>query len=57
MGAEKWHLKQTNEYCENEIYIRDNRVVLSCGSSNDARVVKRTFMFESPVLDVNPSNF
>ena len=41
-----------NEYCENEIYIRDGRVIVSYGSDTDSKNVKRTFHFDSTVLDV-----
>ena len=50
--AEKWHLKQINEYCENEIFIKENKVVVSYGVDNDSKVVKRSFTFESPIFDV-----
>ncbi len=41
-----------NEYCENEIFIKDNKVILSFGADSDSKIVKRTFTFDSPVLDV-----
>lgn len=50
--AEKWHLKQINEYSENEIFIKENKVVVSYGVDNDSKVVKRSFTFDSPIFDV-----
>ena len=50
--TEKWHLNKVNEYCENEIYIKDNRVILSFGADNDSKVIKRSFTYDSPVFDV-----
>lgn len=54
---EKWHLKQVNEFCEAEIYIKDNRVILSYGVDNESKCIRRTFTFESPVIDSNWFNF
>ena len=50
---EKWHLKQVNEFCENEIFIKDNKVILSYGYDNDSKIVKRSFTFDAPVFDVS----
>ena len=49
---EKWHLKQINEYSENEIFIKGNKVIVSYGADNDSKVVKRSFTFDSPIFDV-----
>ena len=45
-------MEQINEFCENEIYIKDNKVILSYGSDNDSKIVKRIYTFDSPIFDV-----
>ena len=50
--AEKWRLKQINEYCENEIFIKDNQVIVSYGGDNDSKIIKRSFTFDSPIFEV-----
>ena len=47
-----WHLEQINEFCENEIYIKDNKIILSYGSDNDSKILKRKYTFDSPIFDV-----
>ena len=49
---EKWHLRQINEYCDKEIYIKDNKVILSYGSDNDSKVINRSYTFDAPIFDV-----
>lgn len=51
--VEKWHLKQINEFCENEIFIKENKVILSYGGDNDSKIIKRSFTFDTPIFDVN----
>jgi len=55
--TEKWHLKQINEFCENEIFIKENKVILSYGGDNDSKIIKRSFTFDSPIFDSNWFNF
>lgn len=51
LKAEKWHLKHINDFCENEIFIKENKVILSFGG-DDSKIIKRTFTFDSPVIEV-----
>lgn len=55
--VEKWHLKQINEFCENEIFIKENKVILSYGGDNDSKIIKRSFTFDTPIFDVIYSHF